>query len=778
MSTKTFTFAIILASIFSSFTSAQETNIYSIDFRTNDTTSWTINNAVTVPGELGTVWSKDSQYGMKATGYTSASNTRYETNSMLVSPSIDLTNFSSAYWTFEHVFRYGSLDEISVWCNDGNNWKQLTIPTYPTGEDWNFVSSGSIDLSAYAGKIIKLGYKYTSSSSIAGTWEIRQMDISGTPKSGSVEVLSVSEFLDLKSTTTINSVQGVVQYIDNTTYGNFYLADIDNPNKQIYIYGLLTKDGTSKKFYTLNIEQGDTLTLKGKYYPYTAPGTGNTTDEISNGVYVSHSKAIIDTDWSDDLNGRWSAYSGQSHTFTQPMYICGFNGESALYIASSRLLSPEETGVGLPNDSIRYRERVRFNNASLIRLTNVTSAKQYRLGSRILNLQATITGERVLQAAGQLSIEPNERPTAPPSVGNARLRICGANIENYFYNWNGAYAGAGSAEQFNVQTEKVSKALRTLDADIYALCEIENGQEALQHLVGKMNNLAGSTIYSYVDDGTTSTQSVKCAYIYRADKVTPYGGMMHPYDYASSIWYTREVIQGFRELSTSEKIVVAINHLKAKSGATSYNQDRMTEVGWLTETLQNVPNQYDDPDIIMFGDYNSYSAEEPIKYLVSNGYKDELSQRLPNEYSYVYNSTVGYLDHIFTSETMSKQVTGAAVWHVNADESELSEYSHSDESIYRYSDHDPVLIGLRLGEDVSTGLEELKHDGEQGRLRYASTQTGKIILISKEKQPVDIYSMSGNKLFSISVNGTTTVSLPRGIYLLFSSGHTYKCIVP
>lgn len=48
---------------------------------------------------------------------------------------------------------------------------------------------------------------------------------------------------------------------------------------------------------------------------------------------------------------------------------------------------------------------------------------------------------------------------------------------------------------------------------------------------------------------------------------------------------------------------------------------------------------------------------------------------------------------------MAEQITGAVVWHTNTS----ARYSN------RYSDHDAVLVGLRLGEDLpidTSGLDE------------------------------------------------------------------------
>ena len=45
------------------------------------------------------------------------------------------------------------------------------IPTYGTNNDWTFVTA-AVDLSAWAGKKVQIGFKYTSTTSAAATWEI------------------------------------------------------------------------------------------------------------------------------------------------------------------------------------------------------------------------------------------------------------------------------------------------------------------------------------------------------------------------------------------------------------------------------------------------------------------------------------------------------------------------------------------------------------------------------------------------------------------------------
>ena len=58
---------------------------------------------------------------------------------------------------------------------DGTTWDNLTIPTWPSGKDWTFVSSGSIDLKAYLGSKVKIAFVYTSTDGEGGTWEIKNV---------------------------------------------------------------------------------------------------------------------------------------------------------------------------------------------------------------------------------------------------------------------------------------------------------------------------------------------------------------------------------------------------------------------------------------------------------------------------------------------------------------------------------------------------------------------------------------------------------------------------
>jgi LPXTG-motif cell wall-anchored protein len=70
------------------------------------------------------------------------------------------------------------------------------------------------------------------------------------------------------------------------------------------------------------------------------------------------------------------------------------------------------------------------------------------------------------------------------------------------------------------------------------------------------------------------------------------------------------------------------------------------------------------------------------------------------------------LDHALASATLLNQVTGAVEWHVNADEPVILDYNVEFKSAdqveyfytpqpYRFSDHDPLVVGLALGSEIT-----------------------------------------------------------------------------
>jgi hypothetical protein len=101
------------------------------------------------------------------------------------------------------------------------------------------------------------------------------------------------------------------------------------------------------------------------------------------------------------------------------------------------------------------------------------------------------------------------------------------------------------------------------------------------------------------------------------------------------------------------------------------------------------------------GDLNSYAKEDPINVLTENELIDlHRAFHADSSYSYQFGGKAGYLDHALCNNTLRPQITGMAAYHINSDEYDYYNYtnhkSHKDYSMFRCSDHDPVLVGLKL----------------------------------------------------------------------------------
>lgn len=96
----------------------------------------------------------------------------------------------------------------------------------------------------------------------------------------SVKVATVAEFLAAEeSKEQYYQLTGTVQNIKNTLYGNF---DIVDESGQVYVYGLLTGwNGESKKFESLDIKEGDKISILGKRSAY------NGTPQVGSAAFLS-----------------------------------------------------------------------------------------------------------------------------------------------------------------------------------------------------------------------------------------------------------------------------------------------------------------------------------------------------------------------------------------------------------------------------------------------------------------------------------------------------------
>ena len=137
---------------------------------------FTIEDKVTDPA-VSNVWQWSDKYGLTATAYISGNNHAVE--SWLISPVIDLTGYQNAKLTFEHAGKYfGTVaDEAMVMVKGTSGaWTKVAIDQYPSG--WDYITA-TADLTAYKGQKIQVAFAYKSTATKAGTWELKNVKVSG-----------------------------------------------------------------------------------------------------------------------------------------------------------------------------------------------------------------------------------------------------------------------------------------------------------------------------------------------------------------------------------------------------------------------------------------------------------------------------------------------------------------------------------------------------------------------------------------------------------------------
>lgn len=118
---------------------------------------------------------------------------RFANEDWLISPSISLAGKTGVKMIFREAMNFaGNINnEAKVFVStnysgsgDPNDadWNELTGFTRSPGNSWSFVNTGEIDLSAYEGQTIYVAFKYTSTTSVAGTWEISRMILTASSK--------------------------------------------------------------------------------------------------------------------------------------------------------------------------------------------------------------------------------------------------------------------------------------------------------------------------------------------------------------------------------------------------------------------------------------------------------------------------------------------------------------------------------------------------------------------------------------------------------------------
>ncbi len=359
----------------------------------------------------------------------------------------------------------------------------------------------------------------------------------------------------------------------------------------------------------------------------------------------------------------------------------------------------------------------------------------YRVGTQLRNISGVLD-----QRGGAYRLHPSERvevvqaprPESVPEVAG-EIRVASMNVLNFF-NGDGkgggfpTERGASDGEELTRQRAKILSALKAMDADLYALVEIENDGydkfSAIAELTARLNQSRGRPReYDYVraPEERLGGDSISVGMIYRTRKLKPIGAAATLTAAPFDALHRAPLAQTFDVVKTAGRFTVVVNHWKSKGGcrdADAANQDRGDGQGcWnaarvdaarnLLDWLATDPTASADPDLLIIGDLNAYSFEDPLRLLREAGFAGIAHLDPLQHYSFVYDGLSGSLDHALASHSLAMQLGGAAIWHINADEMPDFDYNREGRARaldarmfrsdpFRSSDHDPLILSLNL----------------------------------------------------------------------------------
>ncbi|WP_287873167.1 ExeM/NucH family extracellular endonuclease [Aeromonas sp.] len=212
------------------------------------------------------------------------------------------------------------------------------------------------------------------------------------------------------------------------------------------------------------------------------------------------------------------------------------------------------------------------------------------------------------------------------------------------------------------------------------------------------------------------------------------------------------LVQTFTLAKSKEPLTLVVNHLKSKGSGCYENGDGKTEPADLQgkctefrvsaakvlgEAVSKLPGQ-----VLLVGDFNSYAKEDPIRVLtdynpatserkivsashtfIGDQSYEQLGREVTRSYglidlnvkfnkekaiSYSYEGELGTLDYALANPVLASKVAGVADWHINSFESNLFEYGSQytgtllkSDNPFSASDHDPIIVDLRLESDAT-----------------------------------------------------------------------------
>lgn len=410
---------------------------------------------------------------------------------------------------------------------------------------------------------------------------------------------------------------------------------------------------------------------------------------------------------------------------------------------------PEAEAVAAANqlNTLLVEDGVRTQNPDpvIFPAPGLDAMNTLRVGNTVNNLTGVMNfaygAYKLIPTSAPNFNNDNPRKDTPDTVADSDLRIASFNVLNFF-NGDGLGGGfptdrgADTALELQRQTAKLVAAITAIDADVVGLMELENdgfgSESAIASLTAALNTeLPEADQYAYVVPGVDQIgdDAITVGIIYRPTTVSLIGNAAiltsanSPVDDEGNPLFIDDLnrpalAQSMMHKDSGEQLTVVVNHLKSKGnrncadyddcdvGQGAYNLTRTNAALALGQWLDGNPTGQVNDKILLMGDLNSYSKEDPISALLGNGFN---LIKADGGYSYVFSGETGSLDHALATAALLSDVVNVQDWHINTDEPLALDYNteyKSETQIqslyaptpFRSSDHDPVIVDFAFNQ--------------------------------------------------------------------------------
>ena len=190
-----------------------EVNVYQATFTAND--GGCKQNIISNDSPYDNIWTRDPQYGWKATAFKGSN---YAAEATLSLPEVDLTGYDDAKLTISQAVNFGkgkALDYLSILVRsvepEDGAVDISPLPGFKVIESssWTYYDF-TFDLSYFCGTKATISFVYKSDNHICSTWEIKKATITGKKTSTGIKIntFDQNDSIDFSKPYDVYSIDG------------------------------------------------------------------------------------------------------------------------------------------------------------------------------------------------------------------------------------------------------------------------------------------------------------------------------------------------------------------------------------------------------------------------------------------------------------------------------------------------------------------------------------------------------------------------------------------